>query len=193
MAKLTKTMEAAMAVLQATPERQLNITVLMKALFYLDLCALRDFGSTVTEQNYIALPQGPVVESYQSTIVRPLTEAGLAEWLIIGQSKPLRVLRSTDNYQHLSAPELSLAAKTGAQFGPLTSMFVSRQSHDNPGWQVAFRGYVEGKPAVKINMLLAMQQLHEPDEDDIEWMNAPLDEAALASCNQAHLATRVWE
>lgn len=69
-----KLLEAAMALLQASPRQQLNVVVLNKALFYLDLHALRDYGTTVTDQEYVALPQGPVVDSYKEILIKPLVE-----------------------------------------------------------------------------------------------------------------------
>src|SRR5437773_2192449 len=90
-----KLLEAAMALLQASPRQQLNIVVLNKALFYLDLHALRDLGKTVTDQEYVALPQGPVVDSYKNILIKPLVEGGMAEQLreAAGEYtwKPLRV------------------------------------------------------------------------------------------------------
>ena len=86
-----------------------------------------------------------------------------------------------------------LAGKIGASFSPFTSAAVSDYSHKNPGWTLAFRDYVEGRPGHKINMLIALQQIHDLDESDDAWMNEPADEALLAVCSQAHLAARVWE
>ena len=182
-----------MAVLHASPERKLNITVLNKALFYLDLYALRDLGTVVTGQDYVALPQGPVVQSYPNVLIKPLAEAGLAEQLDQGRAKPVRAIGSIGRYAHLTADEYALAGWIGASFHPLTSLAVSDYSHKNPGWMLAFRDYVEGRPGPKINMLIALQQIHDLDESDDEWMNAPADEALLVACSQAHLATRVWE
>jgi hypothetical protein len=193
MAHLTKLTEAAMAVLQASPERKLNITVFNKALFYLDLYALRDLGDVVTGMDYVALPQGPVLDSYSAGLVRPLTNAGLAEQLDEGKAKPIRALRTVTQFAYLSASELSLAEMIGGSFSSFTSKAVSDHSHNNPGWKLAFRGYVEGRPAHKINMMLALQQLDEPDDDDIAWLDAPLDTETMAICNIARGATRAWE
>ncbi len=190
---MNKLLEAAMVVLQASPEQRLNITVLNKALFYLDLYALRDHGDVVTGHDYIALPQGPVLDSYPSSLVRPLTESALAEQIEEGKAKPIRVVRRLGKFSHLSASELALAERIGSSFGSLTSMMVSDFSHRNPGWQLAFRDFDPKKPGHKINMLIALQQLDEPDESDSEWMNAPLDEQTMAACNRAQFATLVWE
>src|SRR4051812_10790778 len=99
MTRVSKLMETAMAVLQATPERQLKIVVLNKALFYLDLLALRDLGETVTGQEYVALPQGPVLDNYRTTLVNALTASGYAEQLHVRSwpdghlAKPIRACK----------------------------------------------------------------------------------------------------
>ena len=191
--KINKLMEATMAVLQATPERQLKIVVLNKALFYLDLYALRDFGHVITDQEYVALPQGPVVQEYKTVIVGALTRSRLAEQLQIDgdKAKPLRVLKPLDRFQHLDASELRLAEKMGASFSTLTSMAVSAFSHSNPGWVLAHRNYVEGRPASVINMRLALQQLC--DDEDETWLQEPLDSSVMAIAEKAGTATRRWE
>jgi Protein of unknown function (DUF4065) len=189
--KMDKLMEAAMAVLQATPERQLNIVVLNKALFYLDLYALRDLGDVVTGHEYVALPQGPVVDNYKSMISN-LTEAGLAnqisEQSATYEAKPVRVINSMSQpWSFLSESELSIAIRIGTGFTPLTSSAISQYSHSNPGWVMARRN--QGN--LKINMRLALQQLCDDDLDP--WMQDPFDTATMKICNSAASATRRWD
>src|SRR5438045_86074 len=109
MGSMNKLMEASMALLQGAPDSQLNIVVLNKGLFYLDLIALRDLGRTITGERYVALPQGPVVENYVHKIVRALESAGLAEQLEMGRRKPLRVKKRLAAYNCLSDVEVLLA------------------------------------------------------------------------------------
>jgi hypothetical protein len=92
LAQATKLQEAAMALLLHAPDRSLNIVVLNKALFYLDLSALRDLGVTVTGQRYFALPQGPIVGKYDKKIVDRLEKLGWAKQLQVGNAKPMKVL-----------------------------------------------------------------------------------------------------
>ncbi len=65
--------------------------LLNKALFYLDLYTLRDQGKLLTECEYIALPAGPTVASYERRLVRDLRTAGLAVQNERGDTKPVRV------------------------------------------------------------------------------------------------------
>lgn len=187
-------MEASMALLQGAPEGQLKIVVLNKGLFYLDLFALRDFGRTITEQPYVALPAGPVVDSYQIKLVGALERAGLAEQLQIGRSRPLRVRRQISTFDHLSDTELLLAKELAKVFSPLTSTLISDVSHRNPGWILARKKSVEGRPAVQINMNIAMQQIAWlPEDEDDEWMASAPDERIAHELERAKDAVLPWE
>jgi hypothetical protein len=182
-----KLFEASMALLQAVPAQQLQIVSLNKALFYLDLIALRDLGHTVTEQTYVALPKGPVVENYPNRVVKALVNSGYAEQLKIGNARPLHVVKPYE--VKLEREVLGVAADIGRFFSRFTSSFLSDYSHHNPGWILAFQRYVEGRPAHPINMRIAMQQL-EPED---EWMDEGLDSDLLAKAEKAADATRLWK
>jgi hypothetical protein len=192
-----KLLEAAMALLQASPGQRLNIVVLNKALFYLDLHALRDLGRIVTNQEYVALPQGPVVDAYKEILIKPLVEGNLAEQLQVSagrySSKPIRVKNPLTTFVHLDEREQELARHVSAGFlNSFISAAVSAFSHDNPGWRAAFSRHEEGRPYVKIDMLLALQQLGS-DDDDAAWLNEPLDSETMAICNAAASATILWD
>jgi hypothetical protein len=192
-----KLLEAAMALLQASPRKRLNTVVLNKALFYLDLHALRDLGRTVTDHEYVALPRGPVVESYPEILIRPLVEGDLAEQLQASAGryewKRLRVKKAVATFIHLDERERELAREISASFlNSFVSAAVSAFSHDNPGWRTAYRKYQKGRPAPKIDMLLALQQL-DGDDDDTAWLNEPLDADTMAIANAASSATILWD
>ncbi len=192
MAKANKLMEAAMVVLQATPQQQLNIVVLNKALFYLDLYALRDLGKVVTGQKYVALPQGPVVDQYKTRVVKSLSDAGLAKQLSTDtNAKPMRVVTPLERFHHLSADERLIAKEMGEGLNRFTSTAISTFSHDNPGWIIARQKYSESNPAPVINMQLALQQL--ADEDDDAWIDEAVDETLMASLEKAEAATLPWK
>lgn len=191
-----KLLEAAMALLQGSSSQQLNIVVLNKALFYLDLHALRDLGKTVTDQEYVALPQGPVIDSYKEILIQPLVEGDFAEQLqeVAGTftSKPLRVKNRITTFSCLSEREQELARHISAGFfNSFTSAAVSAFSHENPGWRAASAKHQKGRPAVKIDMLLALQQLG--DDDDTAWLSEPLDADTMAICDAASSATQLWD
>jgi Protein of unknown function (DUF4065) len=192
--KLTRLMEASMALLQGAPDGQLKIVALNKGLFYLDLIALRDLGRTITEERYVALPQGPVVAEYHSKIVRSLSSAGLATQLEIGKAKPLRVTSPLSEFTCLAPSDVELANSISRLFAPRTSTLLSNFSHDNPGWILAYKDFVAGRPAPEINMRIAMQQVAwEDDDDDDRWMSSQPDEKLLQRINEVHRATSSWE
>jgi hypothetical protein len=161
--------EAAMAILQASPGQELNITLLNKALFYLDLAMLRDAGETLTHASYLALDQGPLVAKYPSRLVRKLEEAGLASQGDDGVNKPVKVSRPLRQFKYLNADARKAATLVAHYFAAMTASKASKYSHDNPGWIAAYEaGYKRGTTPKLINLDLALQQLAEDQRPDPE-------------------------
>jgi len=178
--KSERLIEAASAILNAAPDHRLNAVVLNKALFYLDLAALRDRGETVTQNSYIALQNGPVVAHYEKRLIRPLESRGIAkqinEW---DGSEPILLESCPEHFQYVDADALILAAAVTSFFATATSRQASDYSHENPGWEIAWNEFRRtGKP-VPIDLRIALQQIIEDDP----WMQLPLmdDEALLAA------------
>ena len=170
MSKADLLLGAAAALLQSAPNCRMNAVILNKALFYLDIAALRDTGKTVTENTYIALENGPVIAKYQKRLIDALSERGIAkqidEW---DGSKP--IVLETPPAQTIENSELAaLASKISQYFSQLTSARASLYSHENPGWKIAWDEYSDsGKPA-PIDLQIAMQQIVEDDP----WIHVPL-------------------
>jgi hypothetical protein len=170
--------EAAARLLQAAGG-SLPITTLNKALFYLDLFALRDLGQTVTRATFVALPAGPVVAKYEARLVRALEEAGLAQQdeSEDGGAKPVCLLASPTT-KALSDEATALAARIGAWASRRSAGGLSDLSHLNAGWRFAWdRGLGAKKPALPINMSIAMQQVLDIDP----WMDESPDAEAAAA------------
>lgn len=164
--------EAAAKILEHTPKRRLNVVVLNKALFYVDLLALRDLGETVTRNTYVALPNGPVIAKYPERLIRPLEKSGIAQQVADGMAKPVQLLREVEPV-HLQEVEVDLAGQVGEIMSRTTSYHASVYSHENPAWRLAYdQGLGAQRGAKPINMVLAMQQL--VDEDP--WLTAPPDD-----------------
>jgi len=153
-----------MAILQATPAGQLGITVMNKALFYADLCALRDLGATITRSGYIALPQGPVLNHYERSLVQKLDRLGLAEQTTDGWEKPLVARNKVDPFELLSTEEVGIAQLVARKIHGKSAAWVSEFSHENDAWISAFRAGT----GTSINMVIALQQVIEDDP----WMTA---------------------
>lgn len=182
-------LEAAMALLQASPGQRMNTVILNKALFYLDLLALRELGHAITGSAYVALDQGPVVAKYDKRLVDALAKAGLAEQQTQGMAKPIVVKNRIEKFDSLGDVEKNLVATVAKAISRFSSTEASDRSHNNPGWIAAYESgkKATGKPKV-INMLVAMQEL--VDED--EWMTADLDDSTKDAVNRAGEAVRTW-
>ncbi|MFY9343208.1 MAG: type II toxin-antitoxin system antitoxin SocA domain-containing protein [Planctomycetota bacterium] len=161
-----------MAILQATPNRQLGITVMNKALFYADLCALRDRGKSITRSGYIALPQGPMLNHYERALVRDLDRHGLAEQVPDGWEKPLIVRCELKTFTELTDEEVGIAQFVARKIHGKTATWVSEYSHENTAWQRSFRAGA----GTKIDLMIALQQVVEDDA----WIEAEDDATAAA-------------
>ena len=174
-------LEAAMAVLQAAPDGRLNIVLLNKALFYLDLVALRDLGATITGAKYVAIENGPVVAKYQQKLVGELEKAGLATQSQDGLAKPVAAAAPVAAFEHLSPTQLGKVEPVVRYIAAMTSTQASAYAHKNPGWRIAYNG--PGAPGGIIDMRIAMQQILEADP----WLETPLtanEMAAVSSDDQ---------
>ncbi len=167
--------EAATALLFAAPRHEMQITNLNKALFYLDLVALRDHGDTVTHQTYIALKQGPVVANFEKRLVAELEARQLARQTQRGASKPL-VLTGQPVEPYHTAMDTETVARVAAYFAEKTAKEASDYSHENPGWRIAWNdGAGASGPPKPIDLHLAMLQVL----DDDPWLDEPADAALL--------------
>jgi hypothetical protein len=169
--KMERLVEAAAAVLNAAPSHRLNVVVLNKVLFYLDLASLRDRASTITGNTFLGIQQGPVVAKYPQRLIGQLETRGIAKQISDWDgSKPVLLESSPNHIRFLDADAMTLVSAVTNWFAPKTSSQVSEFSHENPGWQLAWATYRRtGKPS-PINMRIAMQQIVEDDP----WMDMPL-------------------
>jgi uncharacterized phage-associated protein len=168
--KQERLLEATVALLESAPGHRMQITNLNKALFYLDLAALRDTGKTITGNRYLALDQGPVLDGYKDNLIPALTSAKLARQDVEGMSQPVVLTKSLESYRYLDDHLRGLALRVAEKIATETASSVSDLSHKNPGWIMAYeQGQKQGLPPVAINMLIAMQQVVERDK----WLDTP--------------------
>ncbi len=182
--KSQRLIEAASAVLNAAPDRRLNIVVLNKALFYLDLASLRDRGATITHNAFIAIQNGPVIAKYPRRLISQLETRGIARQVSLWDgSKPIVLESCPPHFTFLDSDAMILASAVTTFFADASSRQASDYSHENPGWK---RAWIEsqrtGKPSA-VNMRVAMQQIIEADP----WMEVPLvdDAMLLAAADNA--------
>lgn len=175
--------EAAAALLEGAGGR-LPITSLNKAVFYLELESLLKSGATVTGATFLALPAGPVVAKYDKRLVGALESAGIAQQdeAEDGLTKPVCLIR-TPTRELLSETQWQDAHRVGAWAATKSPSELSRLSHENAGWQLAWQaGLGVKRPAVKIDLHIAMQQLLSKDP----WLDQA-DPASDAACRDADL------
>lgn len=155
--------------LLAAPAHRLNAVTLNKALFYLDIAALRDQGETVTHNTYVALEHGPVVAKYQKRLIAALEERGIAkqleEW---DGSKPVTLVSARK--PKLNADTVILALEIARYFSGMSSARASEFSHKNPGWAMAWEESLATGKTRPIDLRIAMQQIIEDDP----WLAQPL-------------------
>jgi hypothetical protein len=181
--------EATVALLEAAPGHRMQITNLNKALFYLDLAALRDVGHTVTAEKYVALKQGPVLDGYKDTLIPMLEHLGLAGQDDVGLGKPVVLKGQLGSFYHMDDYLRVLAAKVASFVASHRATDISDLSHENPGWIVAAeRGINSGRAAATINMRVAMQQIIDRDP----WLNEHEDAEFLAAINADSHAGVPW-
>ncbi len=170
--KKGRVIEAIVALLDGAPGRRMQITNLNKALFYLDLAALRDTGSTITDATYVALDNGPVLHDYKQ-VVGELAEGKIAHQDVDGLEKPVVLDRPLDTYHYLDDYGRALAARIAKVIAQHSARGVSNLSHSNPGWAMAFsKGRGRNAAPAPIDMYLALQQLG----DDDPWLHEPADD-----------------
>ena len=176
--------EIAAAVLSGAKDRKLNKTNLNKALFYLDLYSLCHWGKTLSDSPYMALEMGPVVAKYKQRLVKPLVNSGLAEELKEGMAEPLRLIKELENFEFLNERAIQKAKEFGLTCSQMSAAEISKRSHLNPGWAIAYaNGLKKRQPAKPINLLIAMQEL---DDQDV-WVDQKLtmDEKASVTAAEA--------
>ena len=161
---------------------KLNITNLNKAIFYMDLYCLRDFGATLSTSPFIALKQGPVVAKYETRLIKPLKDAGIATQVTEGPALPIVLNRSASRHFLNDDKKLDLARELGHIFSGVSAGTASDFSHENLGWKIAYRDGAQnlGKP-LSINMNIALQQIIDADP----WMQQPLTEKERESLKSA--------
>lgn len=174
-AKGNALLAAAVEILRAAPGHALKTVLLNKALFYLDLCALRDTGQAVTDSAYIALEHGPVVARYDKRLVRALRDEGLAEQLETADAleKPIRLTADASMDTRLNPYVRRKAVEVARYFALLSSKRASEISHRNPGWQLAYAaGAKQGGAPKAIDMRIALQEIVDADP----WLDEGPDE-----------------
>ena len=153
-------------------------TNLNKALFYLDLCWLADFGETYTRATYVAITHGPVVDHYRERLIPSLLETGLVVERAV-HHRPGIVAMPLTLCGEVPPPEdatLELVARHVSDWvSSRNAVDLSELSHANLGWKTA----IERGNGVVIDMAIALEQLSDPDP----WLDEELTPEELRRIN----------
>lgn len=168
--KRKRLIEAAAAILEFTPQKKLNIVVLNKALFYLDLACLRDFGQPMSDNTFIALRQGPVVAKYPQRLIKAMSDEGIADQeTTSGDAQPIALRKSLDHFEFINDHSKRVIQNIALWFSTKTSNEASEFAHENLGWKIAYQeGQGKNQPPKPINLHIAMQQIIDSDP----WMDS---------------------
>lgn len=179
--KRARLIEAAAALLEAAHNRRLNTVSLNKALFYLDLASLRDCGDTFTKASYVALHYGPVVAKYPARLLKPLEADDIAVQSEEGLANPVTLVKLPEFT--LITPKVKEIARSVSRWcSGRSSSELSKYSHENPGWVIAFDNQRhEGRAKQIIDMNIAMQQIVDSDP----WTSEPFSDASRVACEAA--------
>lgn len=181
--KRKRLIEAAAAILAFTPEKRLNIVVLNKAIFYLDLASLRDFGSPISHNTFIALKQGPVIAKYPQRLIKALADEGIAHQESIEDAQPIVLQHLPNHLDFIDNYSEKLVQRIALWFSSKTSREASDFAHENLGWEIAYQeGLGMKQPPKPINLYIAMQQIMDSDP----WMDSSysVSPEAIAAADQ---------
>lgn len=119
--------------------KSLGLTKLWKLIYFADVAALREHGSTITGSEFIKYPHGPVPsrgERLLKSMKRDClieteqgTNAGYTQTFVTAHTKP--------NLRVFSAQESAIVDQVCREFGGLTAKALSELSHYEPAWVVA--------------------------------------------------------
>lgn len=142
---------------------------LLKMLFFADYEHYRRYLSPVTGADYVALPDGPVVNDYKQVFgdlvsqgvleVREVPIAGLQNKKI--EYRPLRQAELSV----FSQSELAILDAVVREHGSSTGVALSEKTHRDGPWQLAFDKLNQGN---RIPYMLFRWIDNYPEEQDIE-------------------------
>ena len=128
--------------LQSEGDRSFGVTKLNKLLYFIDTEAFKQYGKTISAQNYVKMPYGPASEHIES-VLRTLSDSGaLMIRPVIDSFYPQKqpiALRGPD-WAMFSARELFLVDYVIRQYRGMTATQWTALSHERPGWQLAGQG-----------------------------------------------------
>ncbi len=161
-------------------------TNLNKALFYLDAHSLLEFGKLATNDLYVALEHGPVIEGYNGRLINALEVHSIATQDTDNPNYKPVYLTNPVKPSRLTEAQVKLALGIGKWAHAKSATELENYSHENAAWKMAFKE----REGTEIDMRIAMQQLLDADA----WMKAEWteDEKVLLSLTLKEEGFEVW-
>ncbi len=124
----------------AHPEvKNLGVTKLWKLIYFADVTALREHGTTITESEFIKYPHGPV-PSRGERVLKAMRRDGAVstEQRAVGRFTQTCIEGSAHaDLNVFSREERDVIDKVCRELGGETAQALSELSHDEPAWVVA--------------------------------------------------------
>ncbi len=115
---------------------RMGYTKALKLLYLIDRRSLKKFGFTVTDDDYQALKNGPVlIETMQVLRGEEITDPHFAELIGIAGNHQVFPTKDTCDYDLLSDDELSLIDDMAKQYGKKTTEELIELTHQLPEWK----------------------------------------------------------
>ena len=119
--------------------KNLGLTKLWKLIYFADVGALREHGSTITGSEFVKYPHGPVPSRGEKILKEMKGEAliataqrenaGYVQTSVSALAKP--------DTSVFSAEERAIIERVCVEFGRKTAKALSDLSHDEPAWALA--------------------------------------------------------
>lgn len=145
-----------------------GLTSLLKMLFFADCEHYRAYLSTITGAQYVALPNGPVIDGYKDLFAE-LEDRGILERRQVELSglplpKTEYVPRYEPDREVLTTTELQVLSRVVFEHGTDTGIALSHKTHLDGPWPLVWDPSDPGRP---IPHILFRWLDNMPDEQDI--------------------------
>jgi uncharacterized phage-associated protein len=148
---------------------------LLKMVWYVDYWHYMEHLSLVTEAEYVAMPNGPVIDNYQQ-----LLDSLVAEGVLVVEKKPVYGKPNPkEEYQpqvksdesRFSEIELRTLQRVLAECGGQSGGELSLRTHLDPPWLIAWNAERPNQPIPRM-LFRWLENL--PDEEDHEFARQAL-------------------
>jgi uncharacterized phage-associated protein len=119
--------------------KSLGLTKLWKLIYFVDVAALREHGSTITGSEFVKYQHGPVPSRGEKILKSMKREALIAteQRVNAGYAQTSVVALAQPDTSVFSSEERAIIERVCAELGRKTAKALSDLSHDEPAWALA--------------------------------------------------------